>query len=51
LIVSDEFDGAGASVVDGAADGYGRPAHVLAQGGRHHHRGRLFDDLLVAALD
>ena len=49
--VEQELDRAGALVAGGARRFDGGLAHALAQLGRDGRRGRLFDQLLVAALD
>src|SRR5690606_36804067 len=49
--LSDEFYGAGAAVAHGPCRGHGRLAHGLAAVRCHAGGRRLFDDLLVAALD
>ena len=51
LRVHDELDRAGGLVVHGAGQGHGLLAHRLAGGGVEEGRRRLFDHLLVAALD
>ncbi len=48
--VVDEFNGAGGTVVDRLAQPHGGSVQRLARGGGQKRRGRLFDDLLVAAL-
>ena len=51
LSVDDEFDRAGAVVLHGACERDGLFAHRLTGLGREEGRWRLFEDLLVAALD
>jgi hypothetical protein len=50
VAVHDELDRARALVADGAGRLHRRRAHPLPAGGVEQHRGRLLDDLLVAAL-
>ena len=47
----DELDGAGVDVADRPGGGDRDPAHALPGGRVDHHRRRLLEDLLVAALD
>ena len=47
----EELDRAGADVADGGGHGEGGLAEAVAQAGVDGHRGGLFDQLLVAALD
>ena len=51
LVVEQEFHGAGAGVGAGAGHVHGALAHLGAQGGREHRRGRFLNHFLVAALD
>jgi hypothetical protein len=50
VVVDEELDGAGRLVAEGAGEGEGGLAHRPA-GRVDDRRGRLLDDLLVAALD
>ena len=49
-LVEQEFDGAGADIVDRLRRLDRRRAHLRAQFRRHHRAGRFLDHLLVAAL-
>ena len=49
-VVDDEFDGAGAAVVDRSSRRHRGLAHLAAAFDRHAWRGRFFGDLLMAAL-
>ena len=49
--VEDELDGSGVHVTDGAGGGHRGLGQAGPEGGAHDGRGRLLDDLLVAALD
>src|SRR5262245_24943417 len=51
VLVEQKFDGAGVAVADPLAGVYGDTAHLLAQLVADGRRRRLFDQLLVAALD
>ena len=51
VLAGDELDGAGAVVADGLGQRDRLLAHGLARLGIEQRRGRLLDDLLVAALD
>ena len=51
VTVHDELDGARAGIAERASDGDGGLAHARPQFGRQRGGGRLFDHLLVAALN